>query len=105
MSAQEAADRFYWSHNAPCCAGCDWWQHFNSHVGECRRTAPVPEGERWAMIGVTGTSLATGAGHVATVRDHSCGEFRDSFDWSTLPPTYQRRVGVRARLAMQEPQT
>lgn len=93
--AQEAVDRFYWSHGAPCCAGCDWWRHFNSAVGECLRSPPVGEAERWAMIGVTGHALPTGAGHVVTMRDHQCGEFRDDFDWATLPPAYQRRVGVQ----------
>jgi hypothetical protein len=46
------------------------------------------------MVGVTGHAMPTGAGHVVTMREHSCGEFRDDFDWSSLPPAYQRRVGV-----------
>ena len=91
---QEAVDRFYWSHGGPCCAGCDWWRHFNSVAGDCLRSAPVAEGERWAMLGLSGQSLSTGAGHVVTLRSHVCGEFRDGFDWSSLPPAYQRRVGV-----------
>jgi hypothetical protein len=91
---QEAVDRFYWTHGAPCCAGCDWWQHLNALVGKCRKSAPVSSKDRWAMMGITGSSLATGAGHVATLRDHSCGQFRDSFDWSSLPPAQQRRIGV-----------
>ena len=91
---QEIIDRFYWSHGAPCCAGCDWWRHMTSMTGDCLRSAPVSERERWAMLGVTGSSMATGAGHVVTQRDHCCGGFRDSFDWSSLPPAYQRRVGA-----------
>ena len=90
---QEAVDRFYWSHG-PCCAGCDWWRHFNAAVGECTRSAPVAESERWAMIGISGYSLPTGAGHIVTPRDHRCGDFRDAFDWSSLPLAYQRRVGA-----------
>jgi len=90
---QEGIDRFYWSHGV-CCAGCDWWRHFNSVIGECLRSAPVTERERWAMIGITEWSLPTGAGHVATPREHRCGDFRDDFDWSSLPPHYLRRVGA-----------
>jgi hypothetical protein len=90
---QENIDQFYWSHG-PCCAGCDWWRHFNSLVGECLKSAPVGEHERWAMIGIEYSSLWSGAGHVATPRDHHCGDFRDNFDWSTLPLAYRSRVGA-----------
>lgn len=93
-AAQEAVDRFYWAHGAPCCAGCDWWRHLNAAVGECHRGAPVPEPERWAMLGITAPSIRTGPGHVVTPREHACGEFRDAFDWASLPPAYQRRIGV-----------
>lgn len=89
---QEEVDRFYWSHG-PCCAGCDWWRHFNSSVGECLRSAPVAEKERWAMIEINDWSLLTGAGHVITPREHRCGDFADTFDWTSLPLAYQRRVG------------
>lgn len=95
---QEAVDRFYWSRGEPCCAGCDWWHHLNSVVGECRSGAPVGEAERWTMLGTTGASLATGAGHVMTLRDHVCGHFNDTFDWSSLPPAYRRRIGVSANV-------
>jgi hypothetical protein len=92
---QESVDRFYWAQTSPCCAGCDWWRHFNPAVGECLRSAPVAGADRWAMIGITGSSLAPGAGHAVTPRDHACGEFRDSFDWCSLPLAYQHRVGAR----------
>ena len=94
-TTQEAVDSFYWSHGLPCCAGCDWWRHFNAVTGECLRSAPVAESERWAMLKITGCSLPTGAGHIATMREHVCGEFRDSFDWSSLPLVYQRMIGVK----------
>lgn len=90
---QVLLDQFYWS-RGPCCAGCDWWRHVNSMVGECRRSTPVSGSERWGILGFCNSSLATGAGHVMTPRDHHCGEFRDNFDWASLPLAYQRRVGV-----------
>lgn len=90
---QEVVDHFYWQHG-PCCAGCDWWRHFNSMVGECLKTAPVAEAERWTMIGGTGYSLPTGAGHIATLREHRCGEFKDEFDWASLPLVYRKRIGA-----------
>jgi hypothetical protein len=91
---QEVVDRFYWSRGVPCCAGCDHWRHLNSVYGECRRSAPVSASERWEMTGITDTSLRSGAGHVMTPRDHSCGEFADTFDWSALSLAYLCRIGA-----------
>ena len=89
--AQEFADRWYVQHG-PCCAGCDWWSHDKGIVGECRKSAPVPAGQRVAMLGIHGCSLHIAAGHVMTPRDHHCGDFKDEFDWSTLPDSYLRRI-------------
>jgi hypothetical protein len=33
------------------------------------------------------------AGHILTNREHRCGDFKDDFDWSSLPPAYLRRIG------------
>jgi hypothetical protein len=30
------------------------------------------------MLGITGTSRRVDAGHIMTLRDHLCGEFRDT---------------------------
>lgn len=97
-------DRFY-TERGPCCAGCDWWRYHNSIAGQCTRTAPVPGWQRIELLGITGSTLSPGAGHVFTPRDHHCGEFKDDFDWSTLPPHYLRRIGrapaiTRAAAAM-----
>jgi hypothetical protein len=96
MSAdrQEVLDRFYWAHG-PCCAGCDWWRSISAMSGECTRSAPVSGAERWAMLGIEHVSgIPLAAGHVLTLRDHVCGEFKDGFDWSTLSLPYRCRVGV-----------
>lgn len=90
---QEAADRFYWS-SGPCCAGCDWWERHSSLTGQCTRSAPVAASERVGMIGITGSSLAIGAGHPFTNRDHRCGDFADTFEWGTLPVAYRKRIGA-----------
>lgn len=89
---QEFVDRFY-AARGPCCAGCDHWRHLNSMVGECHRAAPVASGDRAGMLGIHGSSLDPGAGHILTRRDHRCGEFTDTFDWSSLPPHYLRAIG------------
>lgn len=91
---QEAIDRYYWE-NGPCCAGCDWWASHNSVVGECRKSAPVSARERTAMLGLQAVSLEVGAGHVMTQRDHHCGDFKDEFDWSSLPEPYLRKVAAQ----------
>lgn len=93
MERQEILDRFYFQ-NGPCCAGCDWWHSLSSLVGYCTRSAPAPDQERWAMIGIEGSSLPPGAGHIATLREHKCGDFKDEFDWTTLPLAYRRRIGA-----------
>jgi hypothetical protein len=89
---QELIDAYYHAHG-PCCAGCDWWRSLNAFAGLCTRTAPIAGRDRGAMLGIESSSLKVGAGHAFTKRDHVCGEFRDNFDWTTLPPHYLRRVG------------
>jgi hypothetical protein len=94
MDRQEILDRFYFR-NGRCCAGCDWWKSLSSQAGECTRSAPAAgKKDRWAMLGITGCSLKAPAGHVLTPRDHVCGEFKDEFDWTTLPLPYRKRVGA-----------
>jgi hypothetical protein len=73
---QANVDAFYAGHG-PCCAGCDWWRWHNSLVGECIKSAPVAGAERFAMLSIESSSLAPGAGHVMTPREHVCGEFKD----------------------------
>lgn len=92
---QEAVDRFYMQHGA-CCAGCDWWHHYGSVLGECRRSAPVSAEQRYSMAQMdrlTFLTLDESAGHIVTNREHHCGDFKDSFDWPSLPPHYLRRIG------------
>lgn len=90
----EVIDRFYVEHGA-CCAGCDWWQYANSVAGQCTRHAPVAAAERFSMTGMTAISAPIGAGHQVTLRDHYCGDFKDDFDWSSLPMPYLSRIGKR----------
>ncbi|EHP91893.1 hypothetical protein [Methylorubrum extorquens] len=97
---QELLDAFYHQHG-PCCAGCDWWHSLNSRAGECRRTAMIPGADRPAPLGIVGASLALGAGHAMTPREHVCGEFKDGFDWRGLPPAYLRRIGAPTALIAQ----
>jgi hypothetical protein len=90
--AQEYLDTFYHA-NGPCCAGCDWWRSLNSRAGECTRSTMIPGVDRAASLGLVSSSLPLGAGQALTVREHVCGEFKDEFDWSSLPPGYRRRIG------------
>lgn len=89
---QEQLDRFYFRHG-PCCAGCDWWRSINVGIGQCIKAAPVSGAERLAMIGIDWGSMPVGAGHPFTKRKHVCGDFKDDFDWSSLPAHYRRSVG------------
>jgi hypothetical protein len=91
---QESLDTFYWR-NGPCCAGCDWWRSISALIGDCTRSAPVSGHERTSMLGIR-SSHKFDAGHVVTKRGHHCGEFKDDFDWTTLPLPYRKRVGAPA---------
>lgn len=85
-----AADKFYLRNGKkPCCSGCDWWLTDDEGaqlIGECTRSAPVSAKERYSMIEWIKTSSIRGiendAGHILTRREHSCGDFKDDFDWS-----------------------
>jgi hypothetical protein len=101
-SSQEWVDRFYMANEA-CCAGCDYWERHNSLVGDCKRSAPVSGIERVSMLGINGSSLPPESGHILTRREHHCGEFKDTFDWATLPPHYLRRIGYQNRKSQEEP--
>ncbi len=89
---QERHDRLY-AQNGPCCAGCDWWSAYNSHVGECRASPPVSAEERMEALGIQNCSMPPSAGHVMTRATHHCGGFKDDFDWSSLGSRYLARVG------------
>jgi len=91
-ASQEFLDRFYFKHG-PCCAGCDWWRSISSMVGDCTKSAPVDGVARMDMLGIHGCSLRPRAGHIVTDRGHVCGDFKDEFDWSSLPLPYRKRVG------------
>lgn len=81
MSDQAFIDQFYHDHG-PSCAGCDHWRWYSSLVGECVKSAPVSSDERLGMFDMDFCSLKPGAGHVLTRRDHVCGDFIDTYDWS-----------------------
>jgi hypothetical protein len=93
---QELHDRIYMM-NGPCCAGCDWWGSFNSHAGECKAGAPVEGHKRLGLLDITSCSLRIEAGHIFTPRSHHCGDFKDDFDWSSLPKTYLAKIGYREK--------
>ena len=90
---QKILDTFYFA-NGKCCAGCDWWRSLSSMSGECTRSAPVGGRDRFAMLGMVSISAPVDAGHLLTPREHACGEFKDEFDWTTLPLGYRKSVGA-----------
>lgn len=93
MNRQEFLDRFYFS-NGPCCAGCDWWRSITPKAGDCTKSAPVSGAERGAMLGIERCTMRLAPGHIVTPHDHKCGDFKDEFDWETLPLPYRKRIGA-----------
>lgn len=57
------------------------------------KSAPVGGASRWDILGIQNCSLRLSVGHVVTARDHICGDFKDEFDWSSLPVPYRKRIG------------
>lgn len=96
MDIQESVDRFYFVHG-PCCAGCDWWRWISSVAGDCTRSAPVSGTDRMRMLGIESGSFRAAPGHIITARNHLCGDFKDEFDWTSLPLVYRKRVGELRR--------
>lgn len=93
MSATSALlDKFYFK-TGPCCAGCDYWRYHNALYGECVRSPKVSAADSMASLGISSISGNLGAGHVITRRDEWCGEFKDEFDWQSLPLIYRKRIG------------
>lgn len=93
MDRQECLDRIYFR-NGPCCAGCDWWRSMNSKVGDCTKSKPVPGAVRWSMCAIDKISMNLPPGHIVTPNNHVCGDFKDEFDWSSLPLAYRKRIGA-----------
>lgn len=89
---QESVDTFYFR-TGKCCAGCDWWRSLSPLIGNCTRSRIVSGKERADMLGLEHCSLRIKAGHAVTRRDYVCGEFKDEFDWTTLPLPYRKRIG------------
>lgn len=94
---QENCDRFYMEKGA-CCAGCDHWESMNSLIGECKMSAQVSGEDRMRALGFSYMSRPMAAGHVITKRDHACGLFEDTFDWTTLPLRYLKSIGYANRV-------
>jgi len=46
------------------------------------------------MLGIESCSMASPAGHIITAHDHVCGDFKDEFDWFSLPLPYRKRIGA-----------
>lgn len=73
---RDCVDKFY-AENGPCCAGCDWWRYHNSLIGDCTKSAPVAGKERCGMLNMQRSTLVLESGHLITLRDHVCGDFKD----------------------------
>jgi len=84
---QKRCDTFFWQ-NGPCCAGCDHWASEAGDIGECTAAPPVSGVQVIKSLGIDWSSHTPPPGHPFTRRDHRCGAFRDTFDWSTLDGEY-----------------
>ena len=63
-------------------------------VGSCTKAKIVSGQERADALGIESCSLRIKSGHPITSRDYVCGQFKDEFDWSTLPLPYRKQVGA-----------
>jgi hypothetical protein len=63
----------------------------------------MPGAERAAMLGMYHMSMVVPGGHALTFPRHKCGEFTDTFDWSTLSLAYRKRIGAADAIERGEP--
>ena len=91
---QKRCDEFFWR-NGPCCAGCDHWSSEAGDVGQCMTAAPVSGVDVVKSLGIYGCSYVPPPGQPYTKRDHKCGAFQDTLDWSTLGEAYLKSIGAR----------
>lgn len=91
---QKRCDTFFWK-NGPCCAGCDHWASEAGDTGECTSAPPVSGTQVLKSLGIEWSSHIPPPGQPFTSRDHKCGAFQDTFDWSTLDSDYLQAIGCR----------
>lgn len=91
---RKRCDEFFWR-NGPCCAGCDHWSSEAGDIGECMAAPPVSGADVLKSLGISWCSYLPPPGQPYTPRDHRCGSFQDSFDWSTLGEPYLKSIGAR----------
>ncbi|MCU4119359.1 Lar family restriction alleviation protein [Variovorax sp. N23] len=68
-----------------------------------QRATPAPGAPGKEAAAVQAVGAAPEAGHVMTLRDHHCGEFKDDFDWGALPPHYLQHIGHPATTEGRKP--
>lgn len=84
---QKRCDEFFWK-NGRCCAGCDHWSSEAGDIGECLSAPPVSGEQVLKSLGITWSSYTPPPGQPFTRRDHVCGAFQDTFDWTSLGEEY-----------------
>ena len=88
-------DKFYFA-KGKCCACCDYWRTNGIGItGECTNSKIISSKERLGFLGWRNCTLDIGAGHAITRRDYVCGQFKDSFNWESLPILYLKQIGYR----------
>lgn len=90
---QKRCDAFFWK-KGRCCAGCDHWSSDAADIGECMSAPPVSGAEVLRSLGISWSSYTTTPGQPFTSRDHVCGAFQDTFDWTTLEADYLASIGA-----------
>lgn len=90
---QKRCDEFFWRVGR-CCAGCDHWSSEAGDVGECCSAPPVSGEQVLKSLGITWSSYIPSPGQPFTMRDHVCGAFEDTFDWSSLGSEYLCSIGA-----------
>lgn len=91
---QMRADSFYMA-NGSCCSGCDHWRGMGGTIGECTNSKIISSKDRLRFLGWRNCTLDIGAGHAITRRDYVCGQFKDSFNWESLPVLYLKQIGYK----------
>lgn len=90
---QKRCDSDYWKYGQRC-SGCDFWASSEGYTGECQHAGIVSGQDVLRSMGITFSTLLPPPGYPYREASHWCANFKDDFDWSTLPSEYLHEIGA-----------
>lgn len=90
---QARCDSRYWTYGQRC-SGCDYWASSEGDFGACQHAGIVSGQDVMMSLGLSFCSAPIQPGYPLTNDGHWCANFKDDFDWSSLPKEYLAEIGA-----------